>query len=139
MRDGKYKTSWKRWPCFWNMQKQPLRGGQKDTSPKYFFKFQEHLSRKVRHHLKVSWATVKTTSGESDYKICFSIITDPLNRIEYSFLKKYAHEKHLLDIKKKIRINNKVKCTVLEKTIIAKFGVIENFYSDLPRIHIESK
>ena len=78
-----------------------------------------------------------TTSGEWDYKICFSIITDPLNRIGYSFLKKYAHEKHLLDIK--IRLNNKVKCTVLEKTIIAKFGVIENFYSGLPRIHIGSK
>ena len=33
-------------------------------------------------------------------------------------------------------LSNKVKCTVLEKTIIARFEVIENFYSDLPRINI---
>ena len=29
-------------------------GAQKDTNPKYFFKFQENVSRKVRHHLKDS-------------------------------------------------------------------------------------
>ena len=30
----------------------------KDTSPKYFFKFQKNVSPKVRHHLKGSWAPV---------------------------------------------------------------------------------
>ena len=27
---------------------------KKEASPKYFFKFQENVSRKVRHHLKGS-------------------------------------------------------------------------------------
>ena len=31
-----------------------LRGAQKDTSPKHFFKFQENISRKIRHYLKGS-------------------------------------------------------------------------------------
>ena len=31
-----------------------LRGAQKDTNPRYFSKFQENVSRKVRHHLKGS-------------------------------------------------------------------------------------
>ena len=30
--------------CFWNIQKQPFRGAQKDTSPKYYFKLQENVS-----------------------------------------------------------------------------------------------
>ena len=32
----------------------PLQSAQKDTSPKDFFKFQENVSRKVRHLLKGS-------------------------------------------------------------------------------------
>ena len=55
--------------------------------------------KKVFEYLRMA------TSGGSDDKICFSIITGPLN-------------------------------PVLEKTIIAKFEMIENFYSDLPRINI---
>ena len=51
-----------------------------------------------------------------------------------ALLKKEAHKKTSL-IKKKIWLSNKVKCTVLEKAITAKFEVIENFYSDLPRIN----
>ena len=31
-----------------------IRGAQNDTSPKYYFKFQENVSRKVCHHLKGS-------------------------------------------------------------------------------------
>ena len=48
------ENSSKRRPCLWNIQKQPFRGVQKDSNPKYFFKFQENVSRKVRHHLKSS-------------------------------------------------------------------------------------
>ena len=33
---------------------QPFGGAQEDISPKYFFKFQENVSRKVHHHLKRS-------------------------------------------------------------------------------------
>ena len=36
------------------IQKQAFRGAQKDTSPTYFFKFQENVSRNVRHYLKGS-------------------------------------------------------------------------------------
>ena len=41
---------------FLEYSNQPFRGAQKDTSPKYFFKFQENVSRKVHHHLKGSRA-----------------------------------------------------------------------------------
>ena len=37
-----------------DIQKQPFRGAQKDTSPEYPFKFQENVSRKFLHHLKGS-------------------------------------------------------------------------------------
>ena len=33
------ENSSKRWPCLWNIQKQPFRGAQKDTNPKHFLKF----------------------------------------------------------------------------------------------------
>ena len=32
------------WVSFCNIQKQPLRGAQKGTGPKYFFKLQENVS-----------------------------------------------------------------------------------------------
>ena len=38
-------------------------------SPKYFFKFQENVSRKVRFHLKGSGVPWMATSGDSDDKI----------------------------------------------------------------------
>ena len=31
------ENSSKRWPCFWDVQKQPIRGAQKDTNPGDFF------------------------------------------------------------------------------------------------------
>ena len=65
------------------------------------------------------------TSGDSEDKICFSIITEPLNPIGCLF-EKILSRKTLL-IQKRIWLSNKVKCTVLKKTIIAKFAVIENF------------
>ena len=89
------------------------------------------LSRKVHHHFEHLWMA---TSGGSDDKICFSKITDPLNPIGCSF--ENIRSQNTSFIKKTIWLSEKVKCTVLEKTIIAKFEVIENFYSDLPRINI---
>ena len=94
--------SQKRWPCLWNIQKQPFRGSQKDTTPRYFFKFQENVFCKVRHHLKGLKRLWMATSVNSDNKIryCFSITTDPLNPIGCSFEKMRSQKASL--IKKKI-------------------------------------
>ena len=75
-------------------------------------------------------------SDDSDDKICFSIITDSLNPIGCSFEIIRSQKNISYKDKDLTLLSNKVKCTVLEKTIIAKFEVIENFYSDLPRINI---
>ena len=75
------------------------------------------------------------TSGGSDDKICFSIITDPLNPIGCSF--EIIHSQKTSYKEKDLTLlSSKVKCTVLEKKIIAKFEVIENFYFDWPRTNI---
>ena len=76
---------------FLEYQKQPFRGARKDTTPMYVFKFQENVSRKVRHHLKGSCAPV------NDYywrfsRYFFSIITNPLNLIRCSFEKIRSHK-----------------------------------------------
>ena len=77
-----------------------------------------------------------SNSDDSDDQICFPIITDSLNPIGRSFEIIRSQKNISYKDKGLTLLSNKVKCTVLEKTIIAKFEVIENFYSDLPRINI---
>ena len=70
-----------------------------------------------------------TISGSSDDEILLFNNTEPLESNWMLFRKNTLTYKATL-IKKKSRL---IKKNVLQKTIIAKFEVIENFYSDFPR------
>ena len=82
------------WPFFWNIQKQPSRGAQKNSKPKYFYKFQENVSRQVRHHLKGFWEP-----GNLTIRYCFSMMIAPLNPIGCSFEKRQSEKTSLIERK----------------------------------------
>ena len=84
------ENSSKQWPCLLNIQKQPFRGAQKDTNPKYFFKFQENISWKVLEHL---WMA---TFGDSVDKILLFNNNRPPESNRMLFWKNMLTKRHLL-------------------------------------------
>ena len=75
-------------------------------------------------------------------RYCFSIATDPLNLIGSSSEEIHTLSKNISYKEKDLKQDKMLKMLqyflmikiFLQKTIIAKFEVLENFYSDLTRI-----